>query len=109
MYCLNELFSDNDVLPKRRGGWRDSTLLKIFHNAKKLGETKGPEKAIVLICLFYLSRHETQSNHRAMSIITPEQVYSAKYAKTQEGAASKFTKTQEGAAPTRTGSPILTQ
>ena len=43
-----------------------------------------------------------------MSIITPEQVYSAKYAKTHKGAASKFAKTQEGAAPIRAGSPLVT-
>ena len=99
MYCVDELFSYRDEVSER-GGEADvtATYWRPFTTQRNSKRQKGPQKAIVRIYLFYLSSHKTQSNQRAMSIIiSPEQVYYAKFAKTQEGAAS-----------IRTGSSTLT-
>ena len=99
MYCVDELFSYRDEVSER-GEEADvtATYWRSFTTQRNSKRQKGPQKAIVRIYLFYLSSHKTQSNQRAMSIIiSPEQVYYAKFAKTQEGAAS-----------IRTGSSTLT-
>ena len=102
MYYVDELFS-YQYEASEKGGEADvtSTYWRPFTPQRNSKRQTGPQKAIVRIYLFYLSSHKTQSNQRAMSIVispVPEEAYYAKFAKTQEGAAS-----------IRTGSSTLTE